>query len=102
MDRHRLPYGLLITPDQHIGMVDGGYDGIIEHDQNGKILAAFGGPGHTPGQLAWAHCMALGHRPQPSPDQLHSIGKDVLGFDTRRRMDLTADGDCFQIRLYSR
>ena len=38
MDRHRLPYGLLITPDQHTWMVDVGYDRIIELDQNGKIL----------------------------------------------------------------
>jgi DNA-binding beta-propeller fold protein YncE len=57
------PYGLLITPDQHVWMVDGGYDRIVELDQNGKILGAFGEPGHKPGQMAWAHFMAMG------PDQ---------------------------------
>ena len=41
-------------------MVDAGYDRIIELDQNGKILGAFGGPSHKPGQFDWAHCMTLG------------------------------------------
>jgi hypothetical protein len=71
MDRHRLPYGLLIRPDQHIWMVDGGYDRIIKLDQNGKSLGAFGEPGHKPGQFAWAHFMALG------PDQTIYVA-DVL------------------------
>jgi len=54
------PYGLFITPDQHIWMSDGGYDRIIELDQNGKILGAIGAPGHAPGQLAWPHYLAIG------------------------------------------
>jgi DNA-binding beta-propeller fold protein YncE len=54
------PYGLSITPDQHVWMVDGGYDRIVELDQNGKILGAFGEPGHKSGQLAWPHFMAIG------------------------------------------
>jgi len=53
------PYGLFITPDQHVWMVDGGYDRIIELDQNGKILGAIGEPGHAPGQLAWGHFLSL-------------------------------------------
>jgi DNA-binding beta-propeller fold protein YncE len=53
------PYGLFITPDQHIWMADGGYDRIIELDTNGKILGAFGQPGHAPGQFAWAHFLAV-------------------------------------------
>ena len=57
------PYGLVITPDQHVWMVDGGYDRIVELDPNGKIIGAFGEPGHKPGQLAWPHFMAIG------PDQ---------------------------------
>jgi hypothetical protein len=64
---------LLITPDQHIWMVDGGYDRVIELDQNGKILGAFGEPGHKPGQFAWAHFMALG------PDQTIYVA-DVLNW----------------------
>ena len=47
------PYGLWIAPDQHIWMVDGGFDRIIELDQAGKVLGAIGSPGHQPGQLAW-------------------------------------------------
>jgi DNA-binding beta-propeller fold protein YncE len=54
------PYGLFITPDQHIWMVDGAYDRIVELDQNGKILGAMGEPGRASGQLAWAHFMAVG------------------------------------------
>jgi len=42
------PYGLLITPDQHVWMTDGGYDRIVELDQTGKILGAFGEPGRDP------------------------------------------------------
>ena len=47
------PYGLTITPDQHVWMVDGGYDRIIELDPNGTILGAIAEPGHEPCQLAW-------------------------------------------------
>jgi DNA-binding beta-propeller fold protein YncE len=54
------PYGLVITPDQHVWMADGGYDRIVELDQSGKILGAFGEPGHKPGQMAWAHFLAIG------------------------------------------
>jgi DNA-binding beta-propeller fold protein YncE len=54
------PYGLVITPDQHVWMVDGGYDRIVELDQNGKILGAFGEPGHKPGQMGWGHYIAMG------------------------------------------
>jgi DNA-binding beta-propeller fold protein YncE len=54
------PYGLFITPDQHVWMIDGGYDRILELDPNGKILGALGEPGHAPGQLAWGHFLAVG------------------------------------------
>lgn len=67
------PYGLLITPDQHVWMVDGGYDRIVELDRDGKILGAFGEPGHTPGQMAWGHFMAMG------PDQTIYVA-DVLNW----------------------
>ena len=53
------PYGLFITPDQHLWMADGGYDRILELDRDGKILGALGEPGHAPGQFAWAHFLAL-------------------------------------------
>ena len=45
------PYGLFITPDQHVWMIDGGYDRLVELDQDGKILGAFGEPGHAPASL---------------------------------------------------
>jgi hypothetical protein len=53
------PYGLWISPDQHVWMVDGGFDRIIEMDQTGKILGAIGSPGHQPGQFAWGHFLAI-------------------------------------------
>jgi DNA-binding beta-propeller fold protein YncE len=67
------PYGLMITPDQHVWVADGGYDRIVELDQNGKTLGAFGEPGHQPGQMAWAHFMAMG------PDQSIYVA-DVLNW----------------------
>ncbi len=67
------PYGLVITPDQHVWMTDGGYDRIVELDQEGQILGAFGEPGHQPGQMAWAHFMAMG------PDQTIYVA-DVLNW----------------------
>jgi hypothetical protein len=42
------PYGLFITPDQNVWMIDGGYDRIVEIDQGGRIMGAFGEPGHAP------------------------------------------------------
>lgn len=54
------PYGLFITTDQHVWMIDGGYDRIVELDQNGKIIGALGAPGHALGQFAWGHFMAIG------------------------------------------
>jgi DNA-binding beta-propeller fold protein YncE len=54
------PYGLFITPDQHVWMIDGGFDRILELDQNGKMLGAIGEPGHAPGQLAWGHFLVVG------------------------------------------
>ena len=55
------PYGLFITPDQHVWMIDGGYDRIVEVDTNGKIVGALGEPGHAPGQFAWGHFLAMGN-----------------------------------------
>jgi DNA-binding beta-propeller fold protein YncE len=49
------PYGLCFGLDGHIWMADGGYDRIVELDENGKIIGALGEPGHAPGEFAWAH-----------------------------------------------
>lgn len=54
------PYGLFISADQHVWMIDGGYDRIVELDPSGKILGALSEPGHAPGQLAWGHFLAIG------------------------------------------
>lgn len=54
------PYGLFITPDQHVWMIDGGYDRILELDQSGKILGALGEPGRAPGEIAWGHFLTIG------------------------------------------
>jgi DNA-binding beta-propeller fold protein YncE len=54
------PYGLFITPDQHVWMVDGGFDRVIEIDPDGKVVGAIGEPGHGPGQFAWGHFLAIG------------------------------------------
>ena len=54
------PYGLCFTEDGHLWMVDGGYDRVIELDRDGKILGAFGSPGHASGQFAWGHFLAVG------------------------------------------
>jgi hypothetical protein len=54
-------------------MVDGGYDRIIEIDQNGKILGASGELGLKPGRFGWAHFMA------PGPDQTIYVA-DVLNW----------------------
>lgn len=75
------PYGLVITADQHVWMTDGGYDRIVELDQDGRIVGAFGEPGHQPGQFAWAHFMAI------APDK-KIIVADVLNW----RFDVFAPG----------
>ncbi len=67
------PYGLLITADQHVWMADGGFDRIVELDPAGKIVGAFGAPGRTPGQFAWAHFLAV------TPDR-KLIVADVLNW----------------------
>ena len=53
------PYGLVLTPDDHLLMADGGYDRVVELDGTGRIVGAIGSPGHAPGQFAWAHFLAL-------------------------------------------
>ncbi len=75
------PYGLVITADQHVWMTDGGYDRVVELDQNGKIVGAFGEPGHQPGQMAWAHFLAM------TPDKTIIVA-DVLNW----RFDVFARG----------
>jgi DNA-binding beta-propeller fold protein YncE len=79
------PYGLYITPDQHVWMVDGGYDRIIELDQKGRILGAIGEPGHAPGQLAWGHFLAV------TPDRKILVA-DVLNWRFQAFVPVPASG----------
>ncbi len=67
------PYGLCLGENHHLWMADGGFDRIVELDENGKILGALGRPGHGPGQFAWAHFMAM------TPDR-KIIVADVLNW----------------------
>jgi DNA-binding beta-propeller fold protein YncE len=54
------PYGLFITLDQHVWMIDGGYDRVVEFSPDGRMLGTFGEPGHSAGQFAWGHFLAIG------------------------------------------
>jgi streptogramin lyase len=54
------PYGLFITPDQHVWMIDGGYGRVVEFGPDGRMLGTFGEPGHSAGQFAWGHFLAIG------------------------------------------
>ena len=54
------PYGLAIGPDGNLYMADGGYDRVVEINQDGKIIGALGEPGHAPGQFTWPHILAMG------------------------------------------
>ncbi|MEX2261887.1 MAG: peptidyl-alpha-hydroxyglycine alpha-amidating lyase family protein [Bryobacteraceae bacterium] len=54
------PWGIAITPDQHIYMCDGHNNRILKLDLEGKILGSLGEMGKLPGQLNFAHHMAVG------------------------------------------
>ena len=54
------PWGLEITPDQHIYMADGYANRVLKLDLEGKILGTLGSPGKAPGQFAFAHHLCAG------------------------------------------
>jgi sugar lactone lactonase YvrE len=54
------PYALSFDADRNLWLADGGYDRILKLNRDGKILGTFGEPGRAPGQLAWAHGIAVG------------------------------------------
>ncbi len=54
------PWGLDITPDQHIYMADGYANRVLKLDIEGNIVGTFGAPGKLPGQFAYAHHLAVG------------------------------------------
>jgi DNA-binding beta-propeller fold protein YncE len=54
------PWGLEITPDQHIFMADGYADRVVELDTEGKQLGTLGSSGKAPGQFFYAHGICAG------------------------------------------
>ena len=55
------PWGLEITPDQHIYMADGYANRVLKLDLEGKILGALGETGRDPGQFRFVHHIAVGN-----------------------------------------
>ena len=55
------PWGLDITPDQHIYMADGYANHVLKLDLEGHILGTLGSPGKGPGQFAFAHYLCVGN-----------------------------------------
>ena len=55
------PWGLEITPDQHIYMSDGYANRVLKLDLEGKILGALGETGRDPGQFRLVHHIAIGN-----------------------------------------
>jgi muconolactone delta-isomerase len=53
------PYGIFVSPDQHIWMADAEASRVLEIDRNGKVLGSFGTPGRAAGQFAGAHALAV-------------------------------------------
>jgi hypothetical protein len=49
--------------------------------------------------LNWRFQVFARSAPTATTDEIHSIGKNVLGLRTKRRMDLAADSHPFQISL---
>ena len=54
------PWGLHITPDQHIYLADGYAGRVLKSDVEGNVLGAFGSAGKLPGQFAYCHHLAAG------------------------------------------
>jgi DNA-binding beta-propeller fold protein YncE len=53
------PYGIFVSPDQHIWVVDAEASQVSEIDRNGGLLGSFGISGRGPGQFAGAHALAV-------------------------------------------
>jgi DNA-binding beta-propeller fold protein YncE len=54
------PWGLFLTADQTLYMCDGYNNRILKLSLDGKVLGSASGPGKLPGQLDFAHHMAVG------------------------------------------
>ena len=53
------PWGLQILPDQTMFIVDGYNDRVLKVNLKGEVLGAFGRNGRMPGQLNYAHHLAI-------------------------------------------
>ena len=56
------PWGLDITPEQHILMADGYNSRILKLDLEGRVLGMFGTFGKRPGQVSYVHHLAVDPR----------------------------------------
>jgi sugar lactone lactonase YvrE len=54
------PWGIVITPDEFIFMCDGYNNRILKLNLKGEILGVLSEPGKLPGQLDFAHHLAIG------------------------------------------
>ena len=90
-----LPYGHLITQDQHLWIVDGGTSRVVKYDLDGNFLYAWGGArSGLPGQFNGPHSLTVdqdgnlyvaevfGGRvqkfsPRPTADPAKIIGQEV-------------------------
>ena len=53
------PYGIFVTPDQHIWMADAEASRVLEIDHSGKVLSSFGNYGRGAGQFAGVHALVV-------------------------------------------
>lgn len=54
------PWGLELTRDGFLIMVDGYANRVVKLDLDGNVLGAFGAPGKTEGRFSFAHSIAVG------------------------------------------
>ncbi|MBI3695434.1 MAG: 6-bladed beta-propeller, partial [Acidobacteria bacterium] len=54
------PFGLDLTPDQRLFLIDGYDERVIVLNLDGQVLGRFGGPGKMPGQFGVGHAIAVG------------------------------------------
>jgi DNA-binding beta-propeller fold protein YncE len=54
------PWGVAITPDEHIVMCDGYNNRILKLNLNGEVQGVVSGPGKLPGEVDYSHHIAVG------------------------------------------
>jgi DNA-binding beta-propeller fold protein YncE len=71
------PWGLAMSPDQHIYMADGYNNRVVKLTLEGKVVGSFGSRGKLPGQFTYAHQIAVG------PDG-HVYTAEILNWRAQR------------------